>query len=115
MNPKYHIGDKVCHFYSAMIIETIRKSIYSKKLIDIQELFEEIETYFVVEITIKKHSVSYLVNTTSDGNYFTDLHYEENELLADVATAKNIIKEIFRKELKEYQEIVNKSLENCNE
>lgn len=112
MNPKYHVGDKVYRFYSEMIIEIIRRSLHRKNLVNIQELFEEIKTYFIVEITIRKNSISYLVNTTSNDNYFTNLCYDENELFSDIETAKNIIKEIFRKELKEYQEIVNKTLEN---
>ena len=112
MNPKYHVGDKVYHFCSEMIIETIRRSIRRKNLVNIQELFEEIKTFFVVEISIKKNSIAYSVNTTSNDDYFTNLCYEENDLFADIETVKNIIKEIFRKELKEYQEIVNESLEN---
>ena len=112
MNPKHHVGDKVYRFYSDMIIETIRRSIRRKNLVTIQELFEEIKTYFIVGITIKKDSISYSVNTTSNDDYFTNLCYEENELFADIETVKNIIKEIFKKELKEYQEMVNKSLEN---
>ena len=112
MNPKYHVEDNVYYFCSEWIIETIRRSIHRKNLVNIQELFEEIKTYFIVGITITKNSISYSVNTTSSGDYFTNLCYKENELFADVETAKNIIKEIFRKELKEYQKIVNKSLEN---
>lgn len=112
MNPKYHLEDKVCLFYSAQIIEKIRKSIYRKKLVDIQELFEEIETYFIIEITIKKDNVTYLLNVTNCHDYFSHFSVDEAELTPDIETAKNMIKEIFKKELKEYQEIVNKSLEN---
>lgn len=112
MNPKYHIEDKVCLFYREQIIEKIRQSIYRKKLVNLQELFEEIETYFIVEITIKKDNVTYLINETNCRDYFTNFSVDENELTSDIETAKNIIKEIFIKELKEYQEIVNKSLEN---
>lgn len=112
MNPKYHLGDEVCHFNSTMIIETIRKSIYRKEMIDIHKLFEKIETYFIIEITIKKDKVTYLLNVTNCRDYFSNFSVDESELTPDIETAKNIIKEIFRKELKEYQEIVNKSLEN---
>ena len=112
MNPKYHLEDKVCLFYKAGIIEKIRRSFYRKEIIDIQKLFEEIETYFIVEITIKKDNVTYLLNTTNCRDYFTNFSVDENELTTDIETAKNIIKEIFIKELKEYQEILNKSLEN---
>lgn len=112
MNPKYHLDDKVCLFYSARIIEQIRRSIYKKELVDIQKLFEEIETYFIIEITIKKDNVTYLIDATNCRDYLTNFSVDENELTSDIETAKNMIKEIFRKELKEYQEIVNKSLEN---
>ena len=112
MNPKYHLDDKVCLFYSERIIEQIRRSIYKKELVDIQKLFEEIETYFIIEITIKKDNVTYLINETNCRDYLTNFSVDENELTSDIETAKNMIKEIFRKELKEYQEIVNKSLEN---
>jgi hypothetical protein len=112
MNPKYHLDDKVCLFYSERIIEQIRRSIYKKELVDIQKLFEEIETYFIIEITIKKDNVTYLINETNCRDYLTNFSVDENELTTDIETAKNMIKEIFRKELKEYQEIVNKSLEN---
>lgn len=115
MDPKYHLGDAVCLFYSSQIIEQIRRSIYRKEMIDIHKLFEEINTYFVIEITIKKDSVTYLLNETNCRDYLTNFSVDENELAPDIETAKNIIKEIFRKELKEYQEIINKSLENYNE
>ena len=59
-----------------------------------------------------KDNVTYLLNTTNCRDYFTNFSVDENELTTDIETAKNIIKEIYRKELKEYQEIVNKSLEN---
>ena len=115
MEIKFNIGDKVYHIEKDYIVEIIRNKIFKKEIIDIKKLFAEIATYFVIEITIKKNSVSYLVNTTNNDDYFTNLNYEENELFADVETAKNIIKEIFIKELKEYQEIINKTLENHNE
>lgn len=110
MNPKYYIGDKVCLFYSARIIEKIRRSIYRKEIIDIQKLLEEIETFCIEEITIKQNLVTYLIHSTDCRGYIITV--DEDELTSDFETAKNIIKEIFIKELKEYQEILNKSLEN---
>jgi hypothetical protein len=115
MEVKFNVGDKVYHIEKDYIVDIIRNKIFKKEIIDIQKLFVEIATYFVVEIIIRKNSVSYSVNTTGDGNYFTDMSYDENELFADVETVKNIIKEILIKELNEYQEIVNKNLENYNE
>ena len=85
MNPKYHLDDKVCLFYSARIIEQIRRSIYKKELVDIQKLFEEIETYFIIEITIKKDNVTYLINETNCRDYLTNFSVDENEILSVMA------------------------------